>query len=196
MTCHSQEPGGTCLAVNGKRHSNHRQRQWPLRTRMMIIRHNLWSRRITQIYYSPCLAHPLSKGTTIQSWSHHILHPTMHNVTHQWQLKPRPPKQLHLQSKPICSRGENRRWLNPLPVNINLNANKLMGEELEGLPTRLTAILGLADVHDNKLRNSAPASYIRGSLHIDHRPGCSGLLPYVIRCGLGAFRDGPVPYHH
>ena len=74
---------------------------------------------------------------------------------------------------------QEKRSINPLAVNINLNANKQMGEELEGLQW-LTAILGPADVHGNKLGSNAPATCTRGSKQIDCGLARSG-LPHAFR---------------
>ena len=89
---------------------------------------------------------------------------------------------------------QEKRRLTPLAVNITLDANEHMGEEATGLQ-RLTTILGLTGVHGNKLGDKAPATYTQGSKQIDYGLVCSGLLPYVIRCGFGAFHDGPVTDH-
>ncbi len=90
---------------------------------------------------------------------------------------------------------KDQRKLKPLAININLDANESMGDEAAGLQ-RLTTELGLTDVHGNQLNaETAPTTYIRGTKRIDYGLMCPLLLKYVIRCGFGAFHDGPVTDH-
>ena len=90
---------------------------------------------------------------------------------------------------------QEKRSINPLAVNINLDANEQVGEESTGLQW-LTTILGLTDVHGNKLGSNAPATCTQGSKQIDCGLARSGLvLPRTIRFGFGAFHDGPVTGH-
>jgi hypothetical protein len=70
-----------------------------------------------------------------------------------------------------------------------------MGDEADGLQ-RLTAKLGLTDIHGNQLgAQNAPATYTRGSHQIDYGLVSTSIMPYIIRCGFGAFHDGPVTDH-
>ena len=90
---------------------------------------------------------------------------------------------------------KEKRNLRPVAVNINLDANEQMGDEHNGLQ-RLTEELGLTDIHGNQLgRQHAPATYLRGRKTVDYGLVCHLLLPYIIRCGFGAFHDGPVTDH-
>jgi hypothetical protein len=90
---------------------------------------------------------------------------------------------------------EEHRSLKPLVININLDTNERMGDKADGLQ-RLTAELGLTDIHGNQLRaQNAPSTYTRGSQQIDYGLVCPRLLPYIIRCGFGEFHDCPVTDH-
>jgi hypothetical protein len=73
-------------------------------------------------------------------------------------------------------------------------ANKHLGAESDG-PQHLTTVLGLTDVHRSKLGPDAPATCTGGRKQTDCGLVCRGLLPCVIRCGFGAFHDGPVADH-
>jgi hypothetical protein len=76
--------------------------------------------------------------------------------------------------------------IKPLAINVNLDANKRMGEEARRLQ-KLTAELGLTDIQGNNLgAHNAPATNTRGSKQVDHGLACPLLLTHVIRRGFGA----------
>ena len=185
----SYKPGGTCIGVNGK---------WTTRIRDSGVDptgQGRWSYVIISGRDAPDIIFisayrvcqkARSKAGPLTSYAQ------------QWTMSriagnPNPDPRNDFISDLIHFVQEKRR-LTPLAVNITLDANEHMGEEATGLQ-RLTTILGLTDVHGNKLGDQAPATYTRGSKQIDYGLVCSGLLPYVIRCGFGAFHDGPVTDH-
>jgi hypothetical protein len=90
---------------------------------------------------------------------------------------------------------KEKRSIKPLAINVNLDANEQMGKESDGLQ-KLTAELGLTDTHGNKLgAHNAPATCDHGSKQADYGLACPLRLPHVVRCGFGAFNDGPVTDH-
>jgi hypothetical protein len=191
----SYKPGGTCIGVNGKwttRVTNRgvdpsRQGRWSYVTIGGI--YDQWQRCPDVMFisaYRVCQkagskAGPLTSYA--QQW-------TMSHV----DGNPTPDPRNDFISDLIHFDKDQRR-LKPMAININLDANEPMGDEANGLQ-RLTTELGLTDIHGTHLgAHTAPPTHTRGSKKIDYGLVCPLLLPYVTRCGFGAFHDGPVTDH-
>jgi hypothetical protein len=186
----SYKPGGNCISVNGKwtTHITNRgvdptgQGHWSYVTTsgrdapaiMFISAYHVCQKAGSK-------AGPLT--SYVQQW-------TMSHIT--GNKKPDPRKDFIVD---LIYRVKEKRSIKPLAININLDANERIGDKADGLQ-RLTAELGHTDIHGNKLgAQNTPPTYTRGSQQIDYGLVCQRLIPYIIRCGFGAFHDGPVTDH-
>ena len=186
----SYKPGGTCIGVNGK-----------------------WTTRITDRGVDPSGQGRWSYVTISGRDAPDILFISAYRVcqkagskagpltsyAQQWTMAhvsgnkhPDPRKDF---IKDLIQFVKDKLRTKPFAININLDANERLGDEADGLQL-LTTELNLTDIHGNQLgAKNAPATYTRGTKQIDYGLICQRLLPYVIRCGFGAFHDGPVTDH-
>ena len=184
----SYKPGGTCIGVNG-----------PWSTRMTgqgvdpsgqgRWSYVILSGRATDVMfisaYRVCQKASAKVGpltSFAQQW-------TMSRVA--GKARPDPRKDFITDLIHFVKEQRNDRQL---VVSILMDANELLGNEPDGIQ-QLTEQLQLTDIHCNQLGPDGPATYIRGKDRIDYGFFSPEFLPYIRRCGFGAFQDGPSTDH-
>jgi hypothetical protein len=83
-----------------------------------------------------------------------------------------------------------------LAVSVLMDANKSLGRDPSAGLQCLTEAINFTDIqHSNMLSPDSPATCLRSSDRIDYGFFTPEFLPFIRRCGFGAFQDGPTTHH-
>jgi hypothetical protein len=184
----SYKPGGTCIGVNGK---------WATRMTGQGVDpsgQGRWSYitlsgRATDVMFISAYRVCQKAGAKVGPLTSYAQQWTMSRVAGKEKPDPRNDFINDLIQFVTEQRADRQ-----IAISILMDANELMGRETEGIQ-RLANTLKLTDIHCNMLGPEGPATYIRGKDRIDYGLFSPEFLPYIRRCGFGAFQDGPTTDH-